>query len=343
MYEVDFMAVENSVEPTTHSGDAIAARFKPADRRDPVVIVVDGGFTDTGQQVVDNVADDYGTSTIDLVVSTHMDIDHLNGLQTVLEQCTVGELLVHLPWLYRADANRLGNYDRLRQLVDLAQAKGVTVTQPFTGLSRFGGALQILGPAEQRYRELLDEALAPAPAPAPSTARGLAGGLKCFAKWMFSGFPAETLEDDDDASARNQMSVVTLLTVDGERMMLTGDAGIASLQAAADRYEQVVGLLPSYPLSLLQAPHHGSKHNLGPTVLNRLLGTEGTPHSLGTCAYVSSAAASTKHPSGKVLNALGRRGASVYVTDGKGQCFTSGMTRPGWSSAVPVDPVDEDA
>lgn len=342
MYEVDFMAVENSSEPTTRSGDAIAARFKTAWQLSPAVIVVDGGFTDTGQEVVDNVADYYGTSTIDLVISTHMDSDHLNGLQAVLEQCTVGELLVHQPWLYRADAYELGNYQRLRQLVDYARAQGVTVTQPFTGLTRFDGALQILGPTEQRYRELLDEALTAAPPPVAAAAHDLVGGLKRFAKRLFAGFPEETLEDDDDASARNQMSVITLLTIDGARMMLTGDAGIASLQAAADRYEQIVGPLSSNPLSLLQAPHHGSKHNLGPTVLDRLLGTEDVPHSVATCAYVSSAAASTKHPSGKVLNALGRRGASVFVTDGKAQCFTSGIIRPGWSAATPVDPVDED-
>lgn len=58
-------------------------------------------------------------------------------------------------------------------------------------------------------------------------------------------------------------------------------------------------------------------------------------------SFVSSAKASKKHPSPKVTNALGRRGATVITTEGK-NIHLGDSARPGYSRSVPVKPLQED-
>ncbi|MCM6761170.1 MBL fold metallo-hydrolase [Rathayibacter sp. ZW T2_19] len=344
MYEVDFLPVENEDGDSSKSGDAIALRFTVATQSNPAVVVVDGGFGPVGDALVDHVEQYYGTSNIDLVISTHPDTDHINGLIKVLERCQVGELMMHLPWLHNASASSLGNYEKIVQLYDLAVEKGVTVTEPFTGTARFGEALRILGPSKGFYEEQLAEAVAAASETAALSARSFGATLLAKATKLLertrSLFPVETLTDADETSARNKMSVVTLVQVDGENFMLTGDAGIPTLNEAAEEYERVVGPFSSYPLTLFQAPHHGSHRNLGPAILDRILGPKDAAFN-STLALISSAKASEKHPSPKVTNALGRRGAIVAATEGRTITHMTGH-RDGWGPITPIGPLEEE-
>jgi beta-lactamase superfamily II metal-dependent hydrolase len=87
--------------------------------------------------------------------------------------------------------------------------------------------------------------------------------------------------------------------------LLTSDAGIPALTAAADYAANRNIALDD--LAFMQVPHHGSKHNVGKTILNRIK---------ATTAYVSAGAKAPKHPARKVTNALIRRGSTVYKTAG---------------------------
>jgi beta-lactamase superfamily II metal-dependent hydrolase len=107
-----------------------------------------------------------------------------------------------------------------------------------------------------------------------------------------------------------------VLHIDDRRLMFTGDAGIPALARAAERYESTFCDFSENPLSFFQPPHHGSRHNLGPTILDRLLGDPSYPFGPGTFACISSAKAAPKHPSPKVVNALARRGCRVAATEG---------------------------
>lgn len=349
MYQIDFLPVENENQDSQNSGDAIAMRFTVPGMTRPAVVVVDAGYTATGDELVDHIAQYYDTDHVDLVISTHPDSDHVNGLTTVLERLSVGELLMHTPWAYRTDASNLGNYEKIRELADLAAAKKIPITQPFTGVRRLGGAVTILGPSEQYYQQLLNEALdevysgkAAERQSSLYASGGLMTKLTKAIERTLAYFPIETLSNADETSPRNKMSVVTLLNLDGERKLLTGDAGIPSLEAAADYYELNVGPFASNPLSLFQAPHHGSHRNVGPDVLDRILGTKDAAFS-ATTGIVSSAKSSEKHPSPRVTNALGRRGANVYATEGKTILHHgNGGARTGWSSATKVGPLVED-
>lgn len=326
-----FLPVENEDQDSSHSGDAIIAAIDVPGRASPAIVVTDAGFTGTGQEVVDTLRTHFGTGHVDLLISTHPDTDHLNGLQTVIEQCSVDELWLHQPWDHHDAAQQLGNYERIVDLYDAAVARGILVVEPFAGLQRFGGALTVFGPTRQYYEEQLAAALA-----------DTGGSLYASAGRIFKAvgtvlqrarlltYPCETLTDVDDTSARNNLSVVTLLAADQQRVLLTGDAGIGALEQAASRYEQRYGSFAAVPLTVFQAPHHGSHHNVGPTVLDRIVGPVGSA-GLKPFAMISSAKSSEKHPSPKVTNALGRRGVRSFATEGR--AVTIGM------NGTPVDPI----
>ena len=348
MHSIDFLPVENLDGSSTKSGDAIVLNFTVPNTNAKAVVVVDGGYTATGDKVVEHVTKYCGTDVVDLMICTHPDNDHLNGLISIMEQCDVRELMMHLPWNYSSRASELGNYENMRKLYDLAVKKDVKITQPFTGESRLNGAISIMGPTELRYIDLLDQAIqesvdGTAEARHSSAVMGsvLLTKAKNLLERAISALPFETLTDGDDTGPRNHMSAITLLTIDNKRHLLTGDAGMSSLEGAADYYEATIGSFGSYPLTLFQAPHHGSKRNVGPTILNRILGAPGAD--FGTAVgYISSARASEKHPSPKVVNAMIRRGVNVYVTEGQTICHGSWNNRPGWSPISPVPPLDEE-
>jgi hypothetical protein len=82
----------------------------------------------------------------------------------------------------------------------------------------------------------------------------------------------------------------------------------------------------------VQIPHHGSRRNVGPSILNSILGPikpNGTaPHAR---AYVSAPRDDDSHPRKMVLNAFLRRGFGVAATQGRKIAYWGGFpTRPGY-------------
>jgi hypothetical protein len=89
---------------------------------------------------------------------------------------------------------------------------------------------------------------------------------------------------------------------------------------------------------MVQVPHHGSRRNVGPTILNRLIGpgvSEGQiPH---FTAVVSAPKDDSAHPRKIVMNAFMRRVALVLGTQGVATCFGSGFPqRAGYGPATPL-------
>ena len=83
----------------------------------------------------------------------------------------------------------------------------------------------------------------------------------------------------------------------------------------------------------MHVPHHGSKRNLGPAILNRIVGQILTrDQKIPKTAMISAAPDNPKHPSKRVRNALIRRGVSVAETCGKDHCYHSEdvPVRPNW-------------
>ena len=332
MFEIDLLPVSsNSDSGGKKSGDAIAIRFTSPDGSGEKIIVIDGGFEPNGHDLVTHIKAYYGEDVhVDLVISTHPDRDHLGGLAVVLEKLRVRELLIHQPGLHAASVDGFGNLTGIDKVLEVAERRGTTVNSPFTGLTRFGKALRILGPTENYYKQLVEEHLhdqadenKPLTAGAAISLANLAPTVGTRVAEALPFLPVETLTDeDDDTGPRNNSSVITLLQIDGYNLLLTGDAGIPALTAAADEYERIVGPFWLYPLAFFQGPHHGAQRNVGPTILDRLLGTADDPHAT-TTSFVSAANDDPHHPNPRATNAYMRRGCKVVTTEGSSIRFHS--------------------
>lgn len=347
-YEVDILAVGED----SKSGDAIALRFGNflQNTLDQYVVVIDGGFASSGQKLVQWVKKFYGTNYIDLVISTHPDADHINGLRAILDELKVGELWMHTPWNISEDVKALAEYRGLDSIINptklkksleaafdlekFATQKGVKIVEPFEGLSAFNGTIQVFGPNLDYYYELVSQF--------EDTGGGLSlesllGKVKTFISesWHEDGL-AEP--EGNAVSPRNNSSVITLINL-GNHFLFVGDAGVPALTKAAD-YADSIGYDLATNVHYHHVPHHGSKRNLGPAILGRIIGPilpEGQKNHKH--AFISACPESNKHPSKRVSNALIRRGVTVSATCGNDHCFKSSDVplRPGWGPITPLE------
>jgi beta-lactamase superfamily II metal-dependent hydrolase len=345
-YEVDIRAVGEE----SQSGDAIAIRYgNLADRRLHRVIIIDGGFKENGDDLVGHVRGTYGTDHVDLVVSTHPDQDHASGLRVVLEELTVGELWLHRPWMHsRAVAEYVnkgiaGDLDEMQkrsvataqELEAVALQKGVPITEPFTGTMTNDGVIQVLGPTQGFYEQLLVDLVDKEKSQSRQMYEAVKALLaKAVAKLRETWDSELLVEPDPNAtSPRNNTSTILLARLDGDRFLFTGDAGVPAFENAAMPTGGLNGL------KYFQVPHHGSKRNVGPRLLDAILGPKlGQGQVNGKSAFISAAKKGhPKHPSRRVVNAAIRRGAHVTVTKGSNHRFASAdaPAREGWGPITP--------
>jgi beta-lactamase superfamily II metal-dependent hydrolase len=349
-YEVDFLPVGAG----ECSGDAIALRFGNLNgaRNEQRVIVIDGGYQETGEKLVEHVKKYYLTDEVDLLISTHPDNDHSSGLAVVLEELKVGTLAMHKPWEHTEDIAKMfvsghvtdasvsealrKSLDSVRDLEKLATKKGIPIVEPFTGASAWNGAVTIVGPTAQYYESLL-----PGFRCTPVAKDALLDAIQKALSKMKEGIAAiaeswniETLGDDGVTSAENNSSAIALVRPEaGHALLFTADAGIPALTFAADALD--ASGFDYNEIKLIQVPHHGSRRNVGPTILNRLIGPKKASDISLRAAYVSAAKdAAPKHPAKKVTNAFRRRGAYVYsMADGNSKCHRHNAPDRGWGNA----------
>lgn len=338
-FEIDFLPVGAH----SKSGDAILARWGDLTKANPwgtrSVAVIDGGFHETGEAIIDHVRDCYETQLIDVMVSTHPDNDHICGLIAVMEsnEVEVGELWIHQPWKYltcrlspfqlqSSGASAFNAYvANAKHLHQLAERKGVEIKAPFTRVQHTGsnGTLTVAGPTEDFYKSLVGDFGAASVGSVHKASRP-----SLFRK-VNEDLDTESLTDDGTTSAANNSSVITLLEVDGHRVLLTGDAGMPALTNAMPAIDPD----EAGPLSFIQVPHHGSRHNVGPTILNQLLGHPSPLDGARGVAYCSAAKENpeAKRPAKMVTNAFHRRGYPVSVTAGNAICVShNAPNRQGW-------------
>jgi beta-lactamase superfamily II metal-dependent hydrolase len=323
-YEIDFLPVH-----TSKSGDAIAMRYQIGPNW--YVHVVDGGYASTAPDLSKHITTFYGTTHINRVVVTHPDKDHAEGLAAILETFTVNELWMLRPWSYAQELlphfaryssarnliQRLQEeYPYIAELENIAARKGIPIYEPFQG-ARIG-PFTVLAPSRARYLQLIIDSEKTPQQAADSTGIlseliKLAASAVTFIK---AGWGAEKFSDEE-TSTENEMSVVQYAYLNGEKIVLTGDAGRGALTQAAD-YAPFAGLiLPG--LNRFQAPHHGGRRNVSTELLDRWLGPR-LPQMLPEgserfTAMISFAKEDPDHPRKAVIRALRHRGAHIMTTE----------------------------
>jgi beta-lactamase superfamily II metal-dependent hydrolase len=354
--EIDFLAVGDA----SKSGDAIAVRFGNlhGKREEQTVITIDGGTKESGDNLVEHIKTHFGTTSVDFAFLTHPDADHASGMCEVLEKLKVGAVVMHRPWEHseaihdlfddgRTSPDSISERSRenlaaAHEVEKLALAKNIDIIEPFAGLATPDGIIRVLGPTQDFYRESLtrfDYMPELAEVTAKSFSMSLFNAAAQVINWVAEKWDSELLVEpgDDATSPENNSSMILLITVNDKHHLFTGDAGVPALSGALDYAANI--LVDWSKLKFIQTPHHGSKRNIGPSVLNRLFGG---PKPLGNIpnktTFVSAAKeGDPKHPNKRVTNAFLRRGVKSFVTAGQGKRHhDDAPAREGWSSATPI-------
>lgn len=348
-FEIDFLAVE-----AAKSGDAITIRYQIDDK--VFVHVVDGGFTDTGKDVLAHIDKYYGANAyIDNVVLTHSDGDHARGLKHVLENGSVGILWMNRPWLYAEELiDRFATYNSVDALISrlrkcyptvndlevIAEAQGIEIREAFQGTQI--GHFHVMSPTRATYLDLVVESEKTPEGideSEKSATQIMLESLKATVRGIFAALWGEEVFSTEETSAENEMSVVQAAQIAGKTILLTGDTGRRGLQAVV-KYAPSVGFnLPG--IDRFQVPHHGSRRNVNSELLDQILGPRYTNQSAAPehkfTALISSALEDKHHPRKSVERAMFHRGGFVTKTEGKSvRTSHNAPDREGWVAAKPV-------
>jgi predicted RNA binding protein YcfA (HicA-like mRNA interferase family) len=211
------------------------------------------------------------------------------------------------------------------ELESLALSKKIPIVEPFEGVTLGNGVIRVFGPSLDYYREMLAcfEQL-----PEVKSGVGILAPVQKVVKeavrWVEDKIGLDLLSDEDDTtSAQNNTSTIILFTIDGHKMLFTGDAGKTALLKAISYGERIGTSLSD--LRFLDVPHHGSKRNLNTRILQKIT---------AQTACISAPKESAKHPSKKVTNALLKRGMKVYVTRGSNLLYHNQGNARGWGNAT---------
>lgn len=339
-YEVDFLPVGES------SGDAIVIRYGD-DTNGYYLHVVDGGRTDTAKTIINHINTFYPGYHINHMVLSHADDDHATGLVGVMEQFEVKNLWMNRPWLYAQEVlhHFHGNFtlqgliadikERHPYLVELeriAQSRGTHIHEAFQGAEI--GAFTVLAPTRSRYINSIPDFGKTPDRYSENRESQNFGLLRTLAeaakKWMEERWDLETLSENSTTSASNESSVVQYGLLDGEGVLLTADVGPVGLTEAANLGAQLGWPRPKF----VQVPHHGSRHNVTPSVLDMWLGPKQPKGTAIGTAFCSVGSNKTDYPRGQVVNAFMRRGFKVYSTRDKWISHYRGGGHPNMVPAV---------
>lgn len=354
-YEIEFCPVGEASKP----GDAIVIKYE-GENGGFYLIVIDGGNLESGQAVVRHIRHHYGTNAIVAhAILTHSDTDHACGFREIVKELSVRNIWMHLPWLAAPEAlpyfaNKSftaaglvktirSQYELIDEISSIAAERQIPISQPFAG-ERIG-PFTILSPWKWVYELLLpqfdktpdaDQTAIEAQSAAVWVGKppiAFQNGAKRD-KLVKETWESERLREGGITSATNESSVVLYGDFGaGERVLLTGDAGHLGLLIAKTCAAKLG--LPMREFSFVQIPHHGSRSNVGPAILNTIVGPilpQGIPAKFA--AFVSAPKDDNSHPRRMVLNSFLRRGAKVFATQGSYICHTVGY--PFKSNYTPI-------
>ena len=165
-FEIDMLPVGNA--------DAFLIRYFN-ELNDEIVILIDAGRKQHGQQVVDHINKYTNKKSIDLAICTHPDADHIGGFFAIVDQLNIGEFWIHDPVKHKADIKKIlesihqnklekglsfvvETLDDSINLLTLIDKKGIRRDrEPFAGLSYEKAPIFIVGPTLDYYEKCLSQ------------------------------------------------------------------------------------------------------------------------------------------------------------------------------------------
>ena len=302
-------------------GDAILIRLFD-DKDHEHLVLIDGGYQETGKDIVNYINTECTTKHIDVIFNTHPDRDHISGIVSVLDDddITVGFIVMNRPWkdakftkqmfedkriTDKSLIKRLKDaFDTAETIEEIAKEKEIKIYSGLEG-DNWNNVITVLGPSKTLYkRGLLDSDKTPE--------SYIEGGLGDYVPTKYSeedyvlGRAIEWF-DNEKTAAINQTSLVLYLCIGNLKVLFTGDAGKEAINCALDYYDSNVG--KSEDFSVVQLPHHGSRKNINPAIINRF----GNPEYIISCPPDGE---SEGHPSRRLINKILeiKPNANIYMT-----------------------------
>jgi beta-lactamase superfamily II metal-dependent hydrolase len=266
------------------------------------VVLIDGGYAGNAPQIKEHLFKLYNTRQIDIMINSHPDQDHINGLIEILKdkEIIVKELWVHNPWehkysIFRKVRDRRVTPNSIEARLDdtlsaldellfyASQRPGLVLREPFTDTisHRF---IKILSPSLAFYAARLNEFPG-----MPNEIKPKSGGEKM--KLVTYNPEMEHFIDNPMTSPKNNTSTIIKLDYPGYPAIFTGDSGV---EAIVEAYQySVKNKIDIKAPTVFQLPHHGSIKNVNKSIIDYF-----SPKYF----FVSSPEVSEKHPSQPLSN-----------------------------------------
>lgn len=339
-YEIDFL----SNSSVNQDSDSILFRYMPEGAQEFVHVLYDGGVKAFGETIERHLKDYYDTEKLDCVIISHPDNDHTSGIIELFGKIEIGKIYMNCPWNYieslwpyindgRKTKDSLkqelyGSYPNVKRIEDLANEYKIPVLPIFQG-EYINDEIKVLSPSKTFYIEQIVDSSKNSLDEKRSGFKftEAVNSIKKFIVESLTG--ADTLRENVSTSAENETSVILHLGLSTYNVLLTGDAGIKALNAAYD-----YGICNNIQFSnynLIQIPHHGSRHNISSSTLDKITGftNMNCVENRKACASV---AKDSNHPRKSVVNAFIKRNFKVSATYGNTICYHSDdmPIRDGW-------------
>ena len=351
-YEIDFVGSDK----VTKDYGAIAFRYWSPSANRWVVCVFDGGTSEAGVVLSKHIETYYLQrlpKEIDMVFCSHPDLDHASGLKNILQKYSVRYLIMNRPWLYldelyeKVKDGRITKeslertlrekYKFIDELESLAVQQRDCKIIPGLTESVLFPTMSIVSPTREFYiQSLVDSEKTPAMDSATGTISAqsfVSNALRALVKWIKTIWGKDDIREGETTSAENESSIVLEVQPDGdEPFLLLGDVGCKGLSAAMDFAD--TNSIPLNRCTFLQIPHHGGRHNVSPSVLDRLVGCKVTNGTKPIKVAFVSVGKGSDHPRKCVTNAFINRGCNVYVSSATTLHHYSGKVPDrGWTTA----------
>ncbi|HAS6548640.1 TPA: MBL fold metallo-hydrolase [Vibrio parahaemolyticus] len=223
-------------------------------------ILIDGGFKGDGRKalkLIEKILEEGGK--IDLVILTHVDQDHVNGLLALFESDSVnsgsvGKVVFNVPHseaeikVIKEKSTQCG-YQEGNTLLGLIISKGIKLVQAHQGCKLKideNVVIDILSPTKEALEVNHDNW------------RETNIGHDEDEEYDKNTLLTKKYKEDD--KPQNLSSIVCLITCDEEKMLFCGDS-VPSQILSAD--------IECTPVTLFKVPHHGSKYNISQELLDK--------------------------------------------------------------------------
>lgn len=327
-YRIDFIGEKESEKDFS----SIIVYFE-TDKNKKVLGVYDGGFESTGRVLLEHLDRHYfkdENRELNFLVCSHPHNDHVSGLKYLIENCEVQRLYMNCPWKYADELIEYRSDGRITQeslerklketfspvcdLEAVATKKRVKIIDAFAGM-KIEDEIDVLSPSIDLYKNLITECCEKLEIKTNSEESSvrLFSRVKKYILNVMENWKKETLKEDVSTSPENEMSIVLYGDVGNSSFLLTGDFGLRGLGNAIE-YANGKGIFIKDSVTFYQIPHHGSRHNVSPGLLNKLLGEIKDESHVSKKTAFASVCKDSDHPLKVVTNAFIRRGVKTYST-----------------------------